>query len=186
MELFPALNIGLFNGWLSVVLLGLTEGVFFLTFPKEVVTRLFDRSGWSRKQRAFTIAGKLCAFICLLLLIFTQLKIRYQVFIIGVILIMLGLIGLVKALFDFRNTPMDEPVTKGLYRISRHPQIVMSSLVILGSCIAIGSWSAVAFWSAARIFEHMGILAGEEIGLKRYGDVYRTYMKKVPRYLIFF
>jgi protein-S-isoprenylcysteine O-methyltransferase Ste14 len=185
MEMFPELKLDWFNGWLAVFLLSLTEGILFLAFPKGVVTRLFDRSGWSQNQRAFTIAGKLCAFICLVLLTFSQLKTRNLVFIIGVIFVALGLIGLVKALFDFKNTPYDEPVTRGLYRVSRHPQIVMSSLVILGACIAVGSWLALAFWAAARVLEHFGILAEEEVCLKQYGDAYRAYLKRVPRYFIF-
>ena len=45
MEFMPHLEIGWLNGWLAVVLLGLTEGIFFLVFPREVVKRLFDRSG---------------------------------------------------------------------------------------------------------------------------------------------
>lgn len=93
---------------------------------------------------------------------------------IGLLLIALGLIGLVKALFDFKSTPLEEPVTRGLYRISRHPQIVMSSLVILGGCIMIGSWAGVAFWAAARLMEHIGVLAEEEICLKQYGESYRA------------
>ncbi len=186
MELFPELKISWFNGWLAIVLLGLTEGILFLAFPKEVVRRLFDRSGWSPPQKVFTIAGKLCALVCLVLITLTPLKIGYPVFVIGLILITLGLIGLVKALFEFKNTPLDEPVTLGLYRISRHPQIVMSSLVILGACVAIGSWLAVAFWAAARVLEHLGILAEEEVCLKQYGEPYGTYLKRIPRYFAFF
>jgi protein-S-isoprenylcysteine O-methyltransferase Ste14 len=186
MELIPVLKIGWFNGWLAVILLSLTEGILFLAFPKEVVTRLFDRSGWSQKQRAFTIAGKLSAFVCLVLLILTPLKIGNLVFIIGPVLIALGLIGLVKALFDFRNTPLDVPVTRGLYRVSRHPQIVMSSLVILGTCIAVGSWPALAILILARFLEHLGIVAEEEVCLKQYGEAYRTYLQRVPRYFLFF
>ena len=186
MELFPTLKIGWLNGWLVIVLLGLTDGILFLVFPKGVVRRLWDRSGWSQKQQVFTIAGKLCAFACLALLTFTPLKIGSPVFVVGVILILLGLAGLVKALFDFKITPLNEPVTRGLYRTSRHPQIVMSSLVLLGACIAIGSWLALAFWAVARLLEHFGIVAEEEICLEQYGDAYRIYLKRVPRYFVFF
>jgi protein-S-isoprenylcysteine O-methyltransferase Ste14 len=96
------------------------------------------------------------------------------------------LTGLVNALFDFKNTPPGEPVTRGLYRVSRHPQIVMASLVLLGACIAIGSWLALVFWAAARLLEHLGIVAEEEICLKQYGDAYSAYIKQVPRYFLFF
>ena len=90
------------------------------------------------------------------------------------------------ALVDFRNTPLDQPVTRGLYRISRHPQIVMSSVVLLGSCIAIGSWLALLALLAARVFSHLGILAEEEVCLRKYGDEYRAYMERVPRYFVLF
>ncbi len=186
MELIPELKIGWLNGWLALVLLGLTEGILFLVFPKKVVRRLFDRSGWSPQQRAFTIAGKLCALVCLVLITLTPLKIGHPVFVIGSLLIILGLIGLVKALFDFKNTPLDEPVTHGVYRVSRHPQIVMASLVLLGACITIGSWLALTFWAAARLLEHFGIVAEEEVCLKQYGQAYRAYLKRVPRYFVFF
>lgn len=186
MELIPPLKIGWLNGCLAIVLLGLTDGILFLAFPKRVVERLFNRSGWSQQQRTFTIAGKLCALVCLILIVLTPLKIGHPVFVIGTFLVVLGLIGLVKALFDFKHTPLDEPVTRGLYRVSRHPQIVMASIVLLGACIAISSWLALGFWAAARVLEHFGILAEEEICLKQYGEAYRTYLKRMPRYLVFF
>jgi protein-S-isoprenylcysteine O-methyltransferase Ste14 len=185
MELMPDLRIGWINGWLVLVILGLTEGILFLAFPKKVVARLFDRSGWSEKQIAFTIAGKLCALVCLVFIILSPLKVGSLVFVIGTLLIVLGLIGFIKALFDYKNTPLDEPVTRGLYRISRHPQIVMASVVLLGACIAIGSWAALAMLVAARLLSHWGIVAEEEVCLKQYGEAYRTYLNRVPRYLVF-
>jgi protein-S-isoprenylcysteine O-methyltransferase Ste14 len=185
MEVIPELKIGWLNGWIAIVLLGITDGVLFLVFPKAVVKRLWDRSGWSQQQQIYTIAGKLCALVCLALITLTPLKIGHPVFVLGTLLIALSLIGLVKALFDFKNTPLDEPVTRGLYRVSRHPQIVMASLVLLGACIAIGSWLALAFWVAARLLEHFGIVAEEEICLKQYGDTYRAYLQRVPRYFVF-
>lgn len=186
MELLPDLTIGWLNGWLVIILLALADGILFLTFPKKVVRRLFDRSGWSQRQQAFTIVGKLCGLVCLTLLTLTPLKIGSPVFVMGMILTVFGLFGLVEALFDFRNTPLDEPVTRGLYRFSRHPQIMMSSVVLLGGCIAIGSWVAVAFWAVARLMEHFGIVAEEQVCLKQYGEAYRAYLKRVPRYFLFF
>ncbi len=182
MEFFPILQLGWLNGWLAILLLGLTDSILFVLFPKEVVKRLWDRSGWNPKQQALTIAGKLCALICLALLALTPLKIGSPVFVVGAILIALGLLGLIKALFDFRNTPLDEPITRGIYCVSRHPQVVTSSVVLLGACIAVGSWIAVAFWAAARLLEHFSILAEEDVCLKQYGEPYRAYLKRAPRY----
>lgn len=183
-EIMPQLKIGWLNGWWAIFLLGLTEGIFFALFPKQVVARLFDRSGWSRKQVAFITASKLIGVGCLLVLVLTPLKIGRPIFVIGTILLICGLAGLMVALIDFKNTPLDQPVTRGIYRLSRHPQIVMSSLVLLGGCIAIGSWLASGLWVVARLLGHWGILAEEEVCLKRYGSEYQEYMNKVPRYFL--
>jgi protein-S-isoprenylcysteine O-methyltransferase Ste14 len=120
------------------------------------------------------------------LIIFTPLQVGSPVLSIGAALIAVGLIGLVKALFDFKNTPLGEPVTRGIYRVSRHPQIVMSSVVLLGACIAIGSWLALIMLVAARLLSHFGIVAEEEVCVRQYGDAYHAYMKRVPRYFVFF
>ncbi|MGD1994466.1 MAG: methyltransferase [Anaerolineae bacterium] len=185
MEWMPDLRLGLLNGWIPLALLALTDGILFLIFPKEVVARLFDRSGWSQRQVVFTVVGKLGAVGCVTLLILTPLKIGSAVFVIGMALVLLGLVGLARALFDFSNTPPGEPVTRGIYQFSRHPQIVMSSLVLLGGCIAIGSWSALLLLLAARLFGHFGIRAEEAACLERYGDAYQAYLERVPRYFAF-
>ena len=184
MRLIPALEIGWLNGWIPLGLLCLVEGLLLKAFPKDVVARLFDRSGWDRKQRAFTIIGKLFSLACIVLIIFTPLQIGSSVFFLGMIPYALGLVGL--AILDFKNTPLDQPVTGGLYRISRHPQIVMLFVVFLGSCFAIGSWLALFMLMMSKVFQHLGILAEEEACLAQYGESYRAYMKRVPRYFVFF
>jgi len=186
MELFPELRFGLLNGWIFLALLCLVDGVCFLVFPRDVVRRLFDRSGWSQKQIVFTVIGKVCALVTLFLIVFTPLKLGTFVFTVGAIVAALGLVGLLVALLNFKNTPFDQPVSQGVYKISRHPQIVMASTVLLGACIAIGSWTALIALAVARIFSHFGIVAEEEICLKQYGDSYRAYMQRVPRYFVLF
>lgn len=184
MEWFPDLKIGWLNGWIPVILLSLTDIILFRVFPDEVVKRLFDRSGWSYKQITFTVIGKVIVLGCLVLLFFSPLKMGSIVFPVGAILVVVGMSGLVKALFDFRNTPLDEPVSRGIYKISRHPQIVMSSIVLFGGCIATGSWLAILLWVLARVFSHFGILAEEEVCLQKYGESYRQYLDSVPRYFV--
>ena len=185
MEFLPDLRLGWFNGWLLLGLLVLTDGVLFLAFPKNTVTQLFNRSGWTKWQIVITVIGKLLALVAVLMIIFTPLKLGSYVFIIGTILVAVGLIVLVKALLDFRNSVPDQPVTQGIYKFTRHPQNLASSLVILGCTIAIGSWLALILFVVARIFLHTNLVAEEEVCLREYGDAYRDYMKQVPRYLFF-
>jgi protein-S-isoprenylcysteine O-methyltransferase Ste14 len=185
MQLFPALEIGWLNGWVLLAFEFLIQGSLLLIFPKDVVARLFDRSGWSVKQKRYTIIGKVFSLACLVLIILTPLKIGSSVFILGLILYAIGLAGLVVAMLNFKDTPPDQPVTKGVYKISRHPQIVSLFFIFLGICLAIGSWAAFSALLLSRLFQHLGILAEEEVCLHQYGESYRAYMQSVPRYFLF-
>jgi protein-S-isoprenylcysteine O-methyltransferase Ste14 len=186
MELFPALEIGWLNGWILLAFEFLIQGFLLLVFPKDVVARLFDRSGWSGTQRAFTVLGKLFSLACLLLIFLTPLKIHSSGFIAGLILYIAGLVGLAVAMVNFKDTPLDQPVTKGVYKISRHPQIVSLSVLFLGISLAIGSWAALLTLLLSRFFQHFGILAEEQVCLRRYGEPYRAYLARIPRYFLFF
>jgi protein-S-isoprenylcysteine O-methyltransferase Ste14 len=186
MELFPALRIGWLNGWLPMGILYLIFGILLLVFPKGVVRRLYERSGWSRGQRRLVLMGKLMALVLFPLIIFTPLKIGTPVFVLGTVIFALGLVGFVVALFNFRNTPLDQPVTKGLYRISRHPQQFMVLVSGVGISIAIGSWPVLWMLLLGLVFTHRKILAEEASCLRQYGDAYRAYMERVPRYFLFF
>ncbi|MBN1249769.1 MAG: DUF1295 domain-containing protein [Anaerolineae bacterium] len=185
MQWFPAFDLGWLNGWLIAGLLVVVDGVCFLIFPKPVVTRLFDRSGWQPKQVVLTVISKLVALVFLAQLLLTPLK-GGALLILGLCVAALGSAGLAKALIDYRNTPPGEPVERGIYRISRHPQIVMSSVVLLGAAIAIGSWLALITLALARLFGHFSLLAEEEVCLAQYGEDYRAYIQRVPRYFLFF
>jgi protein-S-isoprenylcysteine O-methyltransferase Ste14 len=186
MELVPTLEIGLLNGWLLIALLYLAYGILLWFFPKDVVSRLYDKSGRTKRQKTIIYAGGLLASALFILSILTPLKIGSDVFILGIVLYALGLTGFVVALFNFKNTPHDRPATGGLYRISRNPQQVMFFITFIGICVAIGSWLALLIQMVSSLFLHTRILAEEKACLERYGDSFREYMKSVPRYFLFF
>jgi protein-S-isoprenylcysteine O-methyltransferase Ste14 len=62
----------------------------------------------------------------------------------------------------------------------------MAFVVLLGGAIAVGSWAVVLALAVARVFGHFSIVAEEEACAKRYGDSYREYLQRVPRYFLFF
>lgn len=185
MELFPTLEIGWLNGWLLICLLYLTHIILLIAFPKDVVERLYDKSGRKKRHKVIIYMGSFFAFVYFGLIIFTPLKIGSAVFISGIILYILGLAGFIVALFNFKSAPPDQPITSGLYRISRHPQQLMFFVTFIGICIAIGSWLALFTQIISSLFLHSRILAEEKACSERYGDSYRSYMKNVPRYFLF-
>lgn len=186
MELFPKLELGWLNGWILLAVYGVVFGGVVRSFPKDVVARLYDRSGWTPTQKTLTTIGKLLSLAGFILFIFTPLKIGERAFVVGTALFALGLIGVVVALFNFKDTPPDQPVTKGLYRVSRNPQWVMLVLVFLGAFIAAGSGIALILLVMAVLCYHFRILAEERACLSQYGDSYRDYMQRIPRYFLFF
>jgi len=186
MEWMPALKLVWLGGWILIIFSSSIQWLLMLSMPREVFSRLFNRNGWSKKQRTFFRLGKVFGIVCLVLTILTPLKLHSPWFIAGISVYSIGLIGLIVSILNYRDTLLDQPVTKGLYQISRHPQIVSTTMIVMGICLAIGSWSALTVLTIARIFEHYGVLAEEEACLEQYGESYRLFMVQVPRYFLFF
>jgi len=66
MELFPNLEIGLFNGWILIVLFFGAYGIMLIFFPKNAIARLYCRSGQREHQllrRLFVVILVLVWFI---------------------------------------------------------------------------------------------------------------------------
>ncbi|MFX1593562.1 MAG: methyltransferase family protein [Promethearchaeota archaeon] len=186
MELFPALSIGLFNGWIFQAIFFTSFGIFLLTCSKDVISRLYDEVGWTKSQKILSKIAKIFGLITFILFIFTPLNIGSFEFIIGIILIITGTIGFLTALINFKYSPLNIPITTGLYKISRNPQLLMIYLVSIGNCLAIGSWIALIFLGLSITFGHFRILGEEKRLAEQYGDSYLEYKEKVPRYFIFF
>lgn len=137
-------------------------------------------------QKIFTKIAKILGFIIFILLIFTPLSIGSIEFIIGTTFFTIGTIGFLIALINFKNSPLAKPITIGLYKISRNPQLVMMDLVTLGICLAIGSWTVLIISGLSIMFGHFRILGEEKRLTEQYGEPYLEYKKKIPRYFIFF
>lgn len=143
MELMPELRLGWLNGWLFLVFQALITWTLLAIVPRNVFKRLIDRSGFSKSQKILLVTSKIIAVCDIVLITLTPLKIGSILFTIGAILLLFGLTGLTIAVFNFKNTHLDQPITSGIYKISRHPQNLMQAVSTLGTCIAIGSWIAL-------------------------------------------
>ena len=186
MELIPPLETGFLNGWILIVLLFGTYGIMLVFFPKYAFDRLYDRSGQRKQQGIRQVSVVILVLLWFIMVSLTPLKIGSAVFIIGILIYSLGLIGFLFALNNFKNTPIDQPVIMGLYRVSRHPQQLFISVAFLGIGIAIGSWLAFSTILLGMMAAHKKILAEEEACLELYGESYKKYMEQIPRYFLFF
>jgi protein-S-isoprenylcysteine O-methyltransferase Ste14 len=186
MQWLPELKLGWLNGWLLLAAFYLVFGALMLSFPKDVVLRLYSVAGWSRQQRILSSMGKVFSLSCLGILILSPLKIGHGLFAAGVTLFALGFGGMMLALWNYRSAPAGRPATQGLYRLSRNPQWISLATMLLGTCVAVGSWAAITLLLIAAAFYHFRILGEERTCLNRYGEPYQSYMRRVPRYLWLF
>jgi len=79
-------------------------------------------------------------------------------------------------LANFATTPWDEPIIKGLYRYSRHPMYITSSLFLLGVGIASASWLFLLLSILFAISHFTNAIPEERFCLRQYGEAYREYM----------
>ena len=176
---------GWLNGWILPSVFLLVFGGLLVRCSREVVAKLYDRTGWRRHQRVVSALSKLTALACFVLFIGTPLKIGQGVFIVGSALWVVGSILALVALVSYNRTPAGQMVNQGLYRVSRNPQWLGMAAMLLGVCIAIGSWTAVVLWLVSAIGYHFRILGEETACAAQYGADYRDYRNRVPRYVVF-
>ena len=83
----------------------------------------------------------------------------------------------------FATTPPDKLITKGIYRYSRNPMHLSGVVIFLGVGIATASWVFLLLAVVYVILQLLWVSAEERHCLKYYGDAYREYMNKTPRYI---
>ncbi len=184
MELFPALRLGWLNGWIFLPLIYFSTEGLAKSLPKDISPRLFDHGAWTRKDETAALIAGIPTLAFFVLLILTPLKIGSWLLPVGAALFAAGAVACAHSIWMFAKTPEGEPVTRGLYRISRNPQTVGMFLAIIGAGLAIGSWIALGVVIIWGIFLHARVLAEEKTCLAKYGESYRQFMARTPRYLI--
>ena len=73
----------------------------------------------------------------------------------------------------------------GLYGLTRNPQIVAFFPLILGIALRWPSWYALGWMVLWAAMIHMMVLTEEEHLRDVFGEEYRQYCKRVPRYIGF-
>jgi protein-S-isoprenylcysteine O-methyltransferase Ste14 len=186
MALFPHLSLGWLNGWIPMVIFYVIFFILLKVFPKETTERLYEDSGWTLEQARPAKIGLPFALAALILILFTPLKINQPIFWIGLVLALIGQTGFIYSLLTFNITPLDEPVTAGLYSISRNPQWVAFAVVMVGFSLMVGSWTVLALLTVRVVMNHFRILGEEQALESQYGESYLAYKESIPRYFFFF
>ena len=186
MSLIPAFELGLWNAWIFMIYLIFINVLPFLLsgwlIDKEVVKKGSDAPLNETEKRISSIISFL--FIALIAYsIFLPLELGTVWFFAGFLIYLLGAIIETIAIQNFFTTPVDKPVTKGVYRFSRNPIYFSMFLIFGGTGIACASWVFLLITAVFIILVHTGIVSEERSCLQKYGNAYREYMNRTPRWI---
>jgi protein-S-isoprenylcysteine O-methyltransferase Ste14 len=190
MSLIPAFELGLWNAWIFIVLQFLLN-TFFPVLINKATMKKMDLLAPYRKPKPHhnnkkTLALATHAIIMpftIVYSIFLPLKLGTVWFYVGLPICLLSLIVNLLAIIDIVTTPLDNLVTKGVYSISRNPIYFSAFLMYVGIGVACASWIFLLCGVAWIIIWHIAVKAEEHFLLERYGDTYREYMNRTPRWI---
>jgi protein-S-isoprenylcysteine O-methyltransferase Ste14 len=184
MSLVPAFEIGLWNAWIItvfLVLIGMVPGLFI---SKERKDKMGKWPPFSKTERILALSTHVVVMpAAAIYSIFLPLKLGTAWFYVGIPVCLVAGVMAVVASVNIINTPPNDPVTTGAYRISRHPLYFSAFLIYLGTGIACASWLFLLFAAAWIIMWHIVVPAEERGLVEEYGDAYRRYMNRTPRWI---
>ena len=179
MTLIPAFEVGAWNAWIFMVFIFLYITLTVQIFKNDVGKKIAH----GEEERKYSIFVALFFFILLLYSIFLPLKLGTAWFYTGLSIYLLGLIICTIAVANVAATPLGEPFTKGMYRYSRNALSLGMLLIFLGVGIASASWLYLLLSAITMIITHFMVLVEERSCLNKFGDSYREYMSKTPRWI---
>ena len=186
MTLIPAFEIGVWNAWIPMLYFPLHPLIMMLIHRLMGVGDLNKKMGSATysatESRIFTSAMALM-LLGLLYSVFLPLKLGTTWFYTGLPICLVGLAMLMAAIVTIATAPEGKPFTQGAYRYSRHPMILWGNVIHLGVSIASASWAFLLFSIAVSVLYYFLVVAEERGCLKYYGDAYRDYVNRTPRWL---
>jgi len=181
MSLIPVFEIGVWNAWIFMFCHFLPMPLLMLIHGKLMREAFKPRSEIERKLYPDMWLIWLAAVIYS---IFLPLHVGTMWFYVGLPISVIGLIAYTVGMVSFFTTPMEkEPLVRGLYRYSRHPMYITQFVMFIGVGIACASWVFLLFSVVYTIISFIIAIPEERQCLEKYGDAYREYLNKTPRWL---
>ena len=181
MSFIPDFELGFWNAWILIIPLIIFWffGVKFLFSKRMHETATPSKS----KDKILSSLLVIIMFASFIYSIFMPLKLGTIWFSIGLIVYLVGLILIAITMINFAATPMNKPVTKGLYRYSRNPMFIGWFLIYFGIATACISWVYTLITVLFIFITAYLSPFEEEITLGQYGEAYKEYIEKTPRWI---
>ena len=180
MSLVPAFELGLWNAWIFMLPLIIISIFGVRIFGKRASG---ENSGLTRREKICFACMHLIVIASYAYSIFLPLKLGTAWFYIGLLIYLPGMLIVIIAILNFATTSLDKPVTQGIYRFSRNPMYVGEFLINISVSIVCLSWIFFLVTVVVAILEQNVVIAEERFCLGKYGNAYREYMNRTPRWI---
>src|SRR3989304_5010425 len=181
LSVIPEFELGLWNAWIfmvpSLLLMLFSLRLFIEKRAPATSIRM------SKTKLSFCLFSKFIYFAAVIYSVALPLKLGTIWFYVGLPITLIGLVGNMITVVNWANTPAGKPVTKGLYRFSRHPIYVTEVLLLLGASISSASWVFLLFPIIIGVGAVYFIKMEEAECLGYYGAPYLEYIKRTPRWI---
>ena len=182
MALMPGFEIGVWNAWIFVIpMLIISLSAMRVTAARESKqSGNFELTG---KEKRIVNAVFLPMIVSFIYAVFLPLRLGTAWLYSGVVVYLFGVAFSIVAVLNFATSPKDKVITKGVYSISRNPMYIGLILMQIGLGIICSSWLYLLLTLVLLILLNENLSAEERYCLYRYGDSYREYRNKTPRWI---
>lgn len=180
MSFIPAFELGLWNAWILILPLIVLEIIGSKIFGKRGSEGPSDRTREERRVESISMA---IFFASCTYAVFLPLELGTNWLSADLLTYLPGMTILILALLSFHITPVDRPVTGGIYRFSRNPMYIGLYLISVGVGIACVSWVFLLLTALFIVLSRGSVISEERYCLQKYGSAYREYMDRTPRWM---
>ena len=182
MSLVPEFELGLWNAWILVI------PIIIISFSdmRATASRESGKAGdfqLTRKEKRLTYAVFLPMDVSWVYAVFLPLQLNTTWLISGLIIYLFGIAFTIIAIRNFATSAKDKVITKGLYSVTRNPTYIGLLLMQIGLGIACASWLYLLLAVVLAILLNANLSAEERYCLYRFGDDYRNYKNRTPRWI---
>ena len=183
MSFIPDFELGLWNAWIFMVPSLVLMLLWLFLMTKKHAPLPPKSARMSKTTESFNIISKLIYFPAVICSVFMPLELGTVWFYAGLPITLIGLVGSLIVVVNWASTPAGEPVTRGIYRYSRHPGYVTEVLLLFGVSMISASWVFLLFPIIISAGAAHFIKIEEAFTLGHYGKIYSEYMNRTPRWI---
>ena len=182
MSLIPEFELGLWNAWILVI----PMLIILFSDMRATASRESGKAGdfqLTRKEKIIMNAIFFPMVVSWVYAVFLPLQLGTIWLYSGLIICLFGMVFTIIAILNFATSPKDKVVTTGLYHFTRNPTYIGMILMQIGLGIACTSWLFLLLTVALIILLNADLSTEERYCLYRFGDDYRKYKNRTPRWI---